>query len=265
MNGLGSTLIRTGLQWLLPQPPSPRPSGDRLAAPDGPELVRQARAQSVVLPVLRDRLATLFRDRRCVIIGSAPKAALPLRQSGDRFLCANGSVHAAGALGVPEPDLTAITGFATHPKLVNHLDNRSAWRGRKTKELVFVANGDTEANARKLFAETGFTYGGFTTLSPWERAAIILEATGLDLGLGPRDERMSMGAFAATLAIWGGAAEIVLCGISLHGGHAHLPDDTPRHHVPGDSRFFKHLLTLPLRVRTTSADVQQRFGIPATD
>lgn len=256
-------VVRAGLRRLLPQRAPPRPSGDPLAAPHAPELVRQASEQSPVLPALRARMQSLFRGRRCCIIGSAPGGTLPARHPGDRVLCANGSVHAAAQLGVPEPDLTAITGFATHPKLVHALDNRTAWRGRRTRELVFVANGETEDNARKLFAETGFSYGCFTTLTPWERAAIIREAIGLDLGLGPRDDRISMGGFAATLALWGGAAEIVLCGMSLHGGHRHLPNNTPRHHVPGDTRFFEHLRTLPIPVRTTSDDLHQAFGFPA--
>ena len=257
-----SAILRAAWRRLLPPRSRYRPGRDRLAAPDGPELARLAQEQSPVLPVLRKRLESLLQHRRCCIIGSAPGGTLPAKRPGDRFICVNGSVHAAGTLGIPQPDLTAITGYATHPKLVNLMGSLTAWHARKTTELVFVANGDSERHARDLFAQAGFGFDHFTSLTPWERAAIIRDATGLDLGLGPRDKRISMGSFAVTLAIWGGAAEVVLCGMSLHGGHSHLPGQTPRHHVPGDTRFFNHLLTLPLRSSSTSPEFQQIFGIP---
>ena len=53
-----------------------------------------------------------------------------------------------------------------------------------------------------------------------ERAAIIDAVCGVPLGVGKRDDRISHGIFAAVLAIWGGATDVVLAGFSMAGGHA---------------------------------------------
>jgi hypothetical protein len=234
---------------------------DQLEMPEAVERVRRQRTQSATLPVLRARLRTRFSGARCIIIGSAPNLVAPPRRPGDCCLCANGSVQAALALGISEPDLTVITGHATNLSNAVSRANVKAWQGRQTSELVFIVNGDTEAHAQQLFADTGFGYRHFTALDIYERAVIIEDVTGIDAGVGARDDRISMGVFAAVLAMWGGAAEIVLCGLSLQGGHSYIASSTPRHHVAGDSRFFECLPNLPVRVSTTSLELQQRFGL----
>lgn len=235
---------------------------NRPASPDAAERVRVCRRQSATLPELQGRLRCLLDGARCCIIGSAPDIVAPPRGTVDRFACVNGSVRAAFEMGIQEPDLTTITGHATSMRDRVAQANTLSWRDRQTGELVFVENGDTVEHAKKLFAEARFRYRRFTPLSVYERAAIIEEVTGLPLGLGRRDDRISMGMFAAVLAIWGGAEEIVLCGFSLQGGHGQLQGATPRHHVAGDTRFLERLSALPVRVSTTSVELQRQFRLP---
>jgi hypothetical protein len=255
----------------MPCPGAPPKTGDRLEAADALELVRRAREQSKTLPVLRTRMEALFRGRRCCLIGSAPGGTVPPRRPGDRFLCVNGSVSTAVALGVPMPDLTAITGYATHSKRAVPSGYAQAWRGRRTGELVFVSNGDTEDHARELFAEVDFKFGRFTALTAYERAAILGDATGLELGLGPRDQRVSMGIFAAVLALWGGRRRTrVLRGFAARGAqpprrrHA-SPPCAGRHPVlraparPGDPRQ-RHLPRIAADVRPAAARLRRGRG-----
>ena len=259
------SLIRGGLAFLRPVKQTPRALKnweDLLSRPEAVGQVRLHQEQSATLPALQVRLRARFEGTRCIIIGSAPGLVLPPPRPGDQHLCANGSIKAAFALGIDEPELTTITGHATNLLGTVSQANVQAWQGRKTGELIFVENGDTVEHARQMFADANFRFGHFTSLNAYERAAIIREVTGIDLGVGERDDRISMGAFAAVLAMWGNAVELVFCGFSLNGGHSYINDSTPRHHVAGDSHFFERLRNLPVRASSTSVELQRSFCLP---
>ncbi len=225
--------------------------------------VQAARDQSKTLPVLRERLRAHFKGTRCCVIGAAPELVAPPIRPGDRYICANGSARSAAELGVDPVDLTAITGYATHMITPLSKSNRTAWRGRRTRELVFIDNGDSEAHARRIFDEVDFRYDRFTGLTIYERAAIIEDVAGHELAVGPRDDRVSMGVVAAILALWGEAKELVLCGFSLQGGHRNFSATSERQHAMGDARFFERLPRLSVRACTTVKELQDQFGIPA--
>lgn len=235
--------------------PSPIETGD------AHHLVTAARDRSPTLPVLRERLRARFNGARCCVIGAAPELIPPPTRPGDRFLCANGSTRSAAELGVNHVDLTAVTGYATHMLTPLSKSNRAAWQGKRTTELIFIANGDSERHARRIFDEVGFLHDHFTALTIYERAAIIGDVVGDDLAVGPRDDRVSMGVFAAILAVWAGAEDLVLCGFSLMGGHRSFSETSERQHAMGDARFFERIGRLPVRAGTTSRELQDQFGL----
>jgi hypothetical protein len=233
-----------------------------LAKPDALARVLETRATSTFLPRLRAQLAERLQNTRCVVLGSAPRPAIALRRPGDRFLCVNGSGLAARQFGIHEPDLTLVTGYAGSGTSPISKATIEAWKGLRTSDLVLVAAGGGEELIRPLLAEVRFQFDRFTTIDVYERAAIIGEVCGEELGIGPYEERISNGIFVAVLAIWAGASEVVLCWFSLQGGHSYVAGPTPRHHASGDSRFFSLAGKLGAAVTTTSSGIHTAFGIP---
>ena len=187
---------------------------------------------------------------------------VPAPIPGDRCICVNGSPFVAKELGLADSDFTVISGYTTGLKSEKSRATVPVWKGLRTQEVLFVETGDTEAHARAVLDEIGFQYAGFTKLSKHERAAIIVEVCGVELGLGNHNDRVSNGMFAATIAAWAGAREIVMCGFSLKGGHSYIEGNTPRHNLNGDIAFFAIATKIGMNVKTTSTEIHEACGIP---
>jgi hypothetical protein len=137
--------------------------------------------------------------------------------------------------------------------------------GLRTREIIFVQTVDSEAHAREVLEKVGFQYDRFTNVTTHERAAIIGEVCGAELGFGGRNHKVSNGIFAATLAAWAGALEIIMCGFSLKGGHSYLQGDTPRYNLNGDLAFFTLGKELDIGLKTTSLELHEACGLPLAD
>jgi hypothetical protein len=227
-------------------------------APD----VAKIRAESVFLRELRERLSVKLQGSRCLIVGSAPDVVIPKLQLGDRCICVNGSPYAAKHQGIDKPDLTIINGNTTSLKSEKSQATIAIWKGLQTREILFVETGDRERHARSVIERVGFRYDRFTKISKWERAAIIGEVCGVELGIGNYDERVSNGMFAAILAVWGQASEIVMCGFSFRGGHNYIKAELPRQHISGDQAFFACAKQRGFPLTTTSVEIHETCGVP---
>lgn len=236
----------------------------RLKSPDALRYVLETR-QSESLKKLRLELAREFSGRRCIVIGSAPDAAIVSPSADDRVICVNASGWLAKRAGIASATLTVLPGRS----LANDNPVRTALaraiEGLKTDWLLFVEVALSQSEAENVLNEVGMDFGRISTIDPLERAAILGESWREEIALGPgtkTDDKPSTGIFGASVAIWAGASEIVLCGFSLQGGHAYINGETPRAHVKGDRQFFSLASRLDCRISTTSETLSREFGIP---
>jgi hypothetical protein len=161
--------------------------------------------------------------------------------------------------------MTVINGFTTAMKTEKSKATVPVWEGLKTEELIFVRVGDSVEHARQVLTKVGFEHKHFTPLSKHQRAAIIRDVCGLELGFGSPSDRLSNGMFAACIAVWAGASEIVMCGFSLKGGHSYIEGETPRSNLDGDTAFLVIAKNLSCRFTTTSIEIHELFGLPRID
>ena len=212
---------------------------------------------------MREEFTARFGGKRCLIVGSAPNAVAPDLARIDTCICVNGSPWIAARFGIDRPDLTVITGHKTMVR--DRYDavasvTRDVWRDLSTRMLLFIEFGDKAKHARSVFAEANFKYEIFINLHRKEYAAIIEEVCGREMAIG--DSRISNGIFAAAVAMWAGAREVIFSGFSMEGGHGYIDHGTRRGHQRGDGRFFQLANNFACRVTTTSSELHRRFGLP---
>ncbi len=210
---------------------------------------------------LRARFQAIFAGKRCLVIGSAPQLEAPAINPDDVAICVNGSAHNAGRLGITQPDATF---------LVSHVFGRTTRQSRATFDVlhgrhtrnVFVFTG-TLALAQCLdgLAAAALAYDTVDEISAFERAAIVGDVCGVELGFGKLNERVSTGVTAAICALWGGAREVNLSGFSLRGGHSYTKFGARRLHTQPDMQFLTICAALPLPLTTTSPALAAQFGL----
>lgn len=230
-----------------------------LNAPEAVLAVDQLIASRALAP-----LRALARQRlggaHCLVLGSAPGAAAPAKEEFDRLVCVNASPWVARALDLGEPDLLVLAGYTTAARKPVPEASMQRMAGLTSKWTLFVEVGQEAGEAQASLLAHDFAPGEFTPLDAMARAALIREACGEDLGLGPRDSRVSNGVFAILFALWSGAHKVVIAGMSLDGGHSYMREATPRHHQDGDRRCLELLAGDP-RLATTSQELARDFGI----
>lgn len=223
--------------------------------------VERIRRDSLRLKELRNRLGDLLAGQRCLVLGSAPGATRPDMSRMNATICINGSGWTAREMGVDKPSLTVFSSRNTRPDKLVREATMSVLNGLKTDHLLLIDVADEMEVARAAIDAAGLQYDQFSCVTPLERAAIVGEVCGIELGLGIARDRISNGVFAITLPIWAGAFEVVLAGFSTGGGHAYLDTATGRGHLTADTEFFKLAPRLKCRITTTSQELQNRFGL----
>jgi len=247
-------------RWTLDgQPPAETRAEPDLKSSEALAAVKRLRLERTRLDPFRESLPDLC-GQRCMILGSAPQAAIPARSTFDRCVCINGSPYIAKRKGI-HPALTVIVGFTTAMRRDISATSIGKLRGAGSEHTLFISAGDDLAHGRRVLGEAGFEHGPITEMTPLERAAIVGEVCGAELGLGKRDERISNGVFAVVLALWLGAKKVIVSGISLNGGHDYAAG-TERHHVDGDLRCLQLLAKHFPQVQTTSYELSQATGVP---
>jgi hypothetical protein len=224
-------------------------------------IVKNIRAGTERYQYLRNRFEAIFRGKRCIVLGSAPNCDAPSFQADDVVVCVNGSAHNAERFGVDVPDGTF---------LVSHIFGRSSkhsratyelLRGRRTKNLILVTGTLNFEKCTDGVRDIGLDYEFIDELSPFERAAIVGEACGMELGFGTLSQRVSTGVTTVICAIWAGAREVNLTGFSLRSGHSYTNYASKRHHVGPDSLFFALCSERDFPVTTASQTLSRQFGI----
>lgn len=227
----------------------------------GLEEVRRARRESLPLRELRDLLRKLFDGRRCLVLGSAPDATSPDLSRIEATVCINGSGWTAKRIGIERPDFTVISSRVTRPDHGVRTATMSILQGLETRHLMLIDVSEEMEVARRKLDDAGIRYAQFMSVDPLERAAIVGEVCGVELGWGDSQERISNGVFTITLPMWAGASEVVIAGFSVEGGHSYIDAKTKRGHLKADMEFFRLAPTLACRVTTTSPQLHEGFGI----
>jgi hypothetical protein len=215
------------------------------------------------LPRLRTELSLLLGGRRCIVLGSAPDVSLPEHGPDDAIICANGSVFVAKRYNLSKPLLTVMSSSVGRANNLVRQQTLQNLAGCSTNELLLVESKGISFGATKAALEQiGFSYQDSHDITRMDRAIITEQILSSDIGGARGQSRISTGCFAAVLAAWAEAREIVLVGFSLTGGHSYIRGDTPRNHVGGDMVFFARSTQLQATVRTTSEILHEKFGIP---
>jgi len=207
--------------------------------------------------------ASQSNGRRYVVLGSSP-VPHPAPLDGADLICVNSSGFVARDLGLPEPELTVLAGF----KLIypNRQEDRDALRGLKTKCLLLITYllPISLEEAEELLEKLGYRYDELKTIDFADRAHVIRSVTGTGLGEADAPEnRISNGVFAACYALYHGASEVILSGISLTlDGHFYMTRTRPRRHITTDTEALIAMRTRGWPVKTSEADVSQATGIP---
>jgi len=223
--------------------------------------LRQARNRPHALEALHAELASHFAGKRCLVVGSAPGARIPDRSRFDACICVNGSPWTAAQFGMQTTDMTVVSGHKTKVRDFDvALATLEAWRGLHTNILLFVEVGDSAKHAQHIFAKTGFSYDTFHSIDSTARTEIIRRACGDEIAAS--SARVSNGIFAAIVAMWVGAQEIIFSGFSMKGGHSYMAYETRRGHQEGDSHFFSSTGRFSCQITTTSEELHRSFDIP---
>lgn len=174
-------------------------------------------------------LAAVIAGRRVLVVGSAPAPILPSPQAGDVVVAVNGGISSVTDRPV---DVLVTNGrrYDTGPYTDPVLwpAERRRWHevmlaqaaGRRVGHLVLFLRDDTDEQTTERLRGQGTTWGAETRIDASERIRIaqMVGVTDLDTAF-----CLSSGVAAGCLARACHAADIVLCGISLHPGHAYGP------------------------------------------
>lgn len=220
---------------------------------------------------LRSVAGSIFHDRRCIVVGSAPRFVAPDLRPEDLVVTVNGSGSQLSKLGVSAADVTLLNGTMFSPVLermgfhdITEVSKATigVLRNARTRHCFISTNSYSFSDSTKGLSEINFTSDHLHEMTGLHRAAIVGDVCGVELGFGGLEERVSTGVAAICLALWGGAGEVIFAGFSMEGGHCYIPSKTPRLHSIGDREFFRLCSTGKLRVSTTDARLREQFGIP---
>lgn len=207
----------------------------------------------------------ILQDVSCAVVGSAPGVTVPL--GVDRLLGVNGGASVPGVSLDVLFTTCYLFGFEKrHVSRVEVTEHRLAtavlerMKGVQTNVLVADTRRGSLLNVVDGCRKWGIAYNTILGVNPSELDAIVYEASELHLGKAPN--RVSSGMFAVCAALVFGAERVILCGISLKGGHHAMKDKLPRHHTRADEQCLKALCYLHgPRLSTTSAELVKRFGM----
>jgi hypothetical protein len=226
--------------------------------------IRLRGVRSKRLSMLRDTWRARLEGKRVLLLGSAPGPVMPADY--DVCVCVNGSPWSARTAGIPSIELTVVARYAIDLATPKSRQTLDSLKGLATREIVYIPLGQTEAQGRETFRGIHFAFDRLTLVSRRERALIIKAAIGSDLGSGDRDHRVSNGMFAAAIALWAGAGQIIISGFSMKGGHSYISGDTKRLHVQSDLEFLSRAMAMYNRtgeiVVTTSQEIHDAAGLP---
>lgn len=134
------------------------------------------------LIALRDKYNNMLNGKSCLVVGSAPRAIIPSKDDYSMCICVNGSPFVANRYSIPI-NLTVLVGFVTAMKKEIFALSMDKLRNIHSEEVLFISVGDTETNCLENLNNKNFTFNGFSEITPIERAVIVGEVCGVELGL----------------------------------------------------------------------------------
>lgn len=200
----------------------------------------------------------------CLVLGSAPNPQLPRRSlDGIHLLCVNSSGWSAKQRGLPIPRLTVLGGFKlTKPD--REID-RQALRGLRTQQLLLLTHllKLTLAEAKEKLAQLDYQYVNMKTMNYARRARMIEAVTGEKLGRGDNEtSKISNGLFTACLALYEGAPEVILSGISLTSDElSYAQIKGRRRHILPDKEALIAMRDRQLPIKTSEPELAKITGI----
>lgn len=178
------------------------------------------------------------RDRRCLVLGSAPLAA-PLRlERGECVVAVNGGIASAPRGIVPVWILNARSANdAAVAGRKRHLYRAMVEQGRdrEVSHLILLDKGDGAVDHTARWLRTqGTNWKALSVFSNEERRALETRAGGRDASM--TKHALSAGLFGVCWCFLEGAAHVRLEGFSWVGGYAYLPgvEIGERGHAHGD-------------------------------
>lgn len=225
-------------------------------------IVQDIRNNSVRYQYLRQKLASIFHRRRCIVFGSAGTCEPPLIGPDDVVICVNGSAHNAARSGIDVPHATFLVSHLFGRSSVQSRTTYDLLRGRHTKHAFILTGTVSMADCLVSLGEMGLHHAAVDEISGFERAAMVGDIAGVEYGFGKLNQRVSTGIVAVMCAIFGGAREVNLAGFSLTNGHSYTKRLSKRLHVEPDRAFLLSCQDLGLPITTTSAILAQECHLP---
>lgn len=224
-------------------------------------LLDRMRSDRRKLNQLRLHLQNKMSGRSCIVMGSAPNPTVP-KTSNAYTICVNGSVHSAHKYLGTQADLTFLNGA-----IFNNTDDYSnATQGvleNKSLGDVLIAR-----NAYELGLETlqklNTNYKMTLSISKYDKRVILAEACGRSLnGRYKFEANISNGLFMSAVALWSGAASVILAGFSFNSKHDYSEDNelSKRGHLVEDRLYLEHIVKSGLPIFTTEAEIISSFDI----
>ena len=212
-----------------------------------------------------EKLGSQESKKTWVILGSAPTPTIPHSKIADSTLvCVNASGLVASKSRLPVPDLTIMSGYmAVPPRNEIEKTTRNAISGLNTKGLVWIDRGCTFADAKARLENLDYGYETATVFTHEQRSQIVKQITGADLANQSGDRKISTGLFAVCFALYRGASEVILSGISLStGGYDYCQLPKERKHSLPDQTAISKLLEANLPVKTSEKALSDQTGLP---
>jgi hypothetical protein len=234
-----------------------------LASADLRDRLELIRRDSEAYRCRRRAWGEIFRDRRVVVVGSAPDFVAPEIVDDDVVVAVNVSSGVLCHHRLRRPDVTLLNTnvFGSRKPLMRKAWAMQTLANQSTEHLILVTGYMGKLFAALVLASIGFRYRRMWAIDRLDRYAITGAVSGED-NVGSVDATNSTGISAVAIALRSGAREVVVCGFSLRGGVG-LVDTAPvRRHVASDRRFLELARGRGLPISTTSAELQREVGLP---
>jgi hypothetical protein len=179
------------------------------------------------------------------------------------YFCVNGSVHSADKYFHVVPDVTFLNGA-----IFNDADSyaQATVAVLRDKQLgIVLVSRNAYHCCSTVLQEIGASAKKCYPISKYDKRLIIGEAMGHKWwGAYPIDANVSNGLFMAVVALWAGAAEVILVGFSFNSRHEYTTCNqqlSVRGHLLEDSKFLEYIASGNSPVTTTSLEIHEKFGI----
>ncbi len=195
----------------------------------------------------------------CLVLGSAPDLVLPAGFDESWTLL---SVNASQASIDRRPDCTIMTSAMLGEKQVN-LSAQNALRGKSTGRLFLIERACSVSAAEEKLRAIGYHYESMATVGHWQRAKVVLRATGRNMAAGSGKRKVSNGIFAALWASHSGACPVVMSGFSFtRDGHAYDRCGYKREHVSIDKKALELAGRKGLPLYAADSNFARESGLP---